>query len=168
MDDHFETAGANTGLLGVAQRDGHYRVVALAAIPAGQPLLELEGRLIDSPSRDSVQVVERLHIAPPAGLEPADTPQRYLWRFLNHACAPNAAFVGRTLIALREIRVGEEVGFDYNTTEYAIDEPFTCHCGACDGRTIRGFRHLDAAERERLRPWLAAHLVDRAADAAPV
>jgi hypothetical protein len=78
--------------------------------------------------------------------------EHYRWSFLNHACEPNAAFRGLTLVATRAIRQGEEITFHYATTEYDMAEPFRCRCGSplCLGE-IRGFRHLPPAALERLR-----------------
>jgi hypothetical protein len=145
--------------LGVAMAQGHHHVVALEPVAAGRELLQIQGVLTETPHRCSVQVAARLHLSPPADLRPDSQPDLYLWRYLNHACQPNAAVVGRGLIALRDIAAGEEVTFDYNRNEYEIAEPFACHCGACGGRTIRGFKHLSAEEQARLLPILAPHLV---------
>ena len=144
--------------LGVALRDGHYRVIALEPIAAGSELLQLHGVFVDAPSRYSVQVAAQLHVAPPVDLRPEHVPDRYLWRYLNHACRPNAAFEGRRLIALQDITPWDEINFDYNTTEYEIAEAFECRCGSCGGRTVRGFKHLSPREKARLAPYLAPHL----------
>ena len=57
-----------------------------------------------------------------------------LSRFFNHSCAPNAGIKNRsTLFALRNIRAGEELTFDYSTT---IDEAFWCKCGSKKCRGI--------------------------------
>jgi len=46
----------------------------------------------------------------------------------NHSCDPTAGVRGRsTLFALRDIRKGQEITFDYSTT---IDESFWCQCGS--------------------------------------
>lgn len=64
-------------------------------------------------------------------------PARYMllgepYLFFNHSCAPNAGIRGTaTLFALRAIRPGEEITYDYATT---VDESFTCACGANDCR----------------------------------
>ncbi len=113
-------------------------LVAKRAFPAGALVLELEGVLTATPDRYSVQVGAGQHIEPPQGSDDADP--RYLWRFLNHSCRPNAEFVGRQLIAIRPIRTGEEITFDYETTEESMAEPFRCHCGHCGGRLIQGWR----------------------------
>jgi len=48
--------------------------------------------------------------------------------FLNHSCSPNAGIKGETtLFAIRDIKKGEEITFDYSTT---IDESFVCKCGS--------------------------------------
>ena len=50
----------------------------------------------------------------------------------------------------------------YATTERDMAEPFLCHCGSkCCASQIRGFRWLANEERQRLRTWLAAHLLAR-------
>jgi len=97
--------------------------------------------------------------APEAG-NAEDLSGRYPWRFLNHSCDPNAAVRERQLIAVRPIHPGEDLTFNYNTTEYDMASPFACHCGSlfCAGQ-IRGFKYLDRQERERLRPLLNPHLV---------
>lgn len=56
-------------------------------------------------------------------------------RFVNHGCAPNCEAIQRDdriwLVALRDIRAGEELSFDYGyDLENYQDHP--CHCGAPD------------------------------------
>jgi len=132
-------------------------VVALEAIAEGEVALVVDGVTTDKPSRYSIQVGEQEHVDLPEGLDPARAAGAYPWQFLNHSCAPNARLVGRSLVAAREIAVGDEVTFDYNTTEYDMAEPFACRCGArgCGGRRIAGFRHLSPAKRRALRPYLS-------------
>ena len=51
-------------------------------------------------------------------------------RFLNHSCDPNCYFKGRTLIAKREVRLGEELTTNYLELETAghLRHPFRCNC----------------------------------------
>ena len=55
-----------------------------------------------------------------------------------HSCDPNCRLSTdlMAMIALRDIRVGEPITFDYATTESTIRYPFTCMCGApnCRGQ----------------------------------
>lgn len=66
---------------------------------------------------------------------------------------------GRRLIAIGTIRRGEEIAFDYNTTEFDMACPFPCTCGsaACLG-IIRGYRHLTGPQRARIEGSVATHL----------
>lgn len=70
----------------------------------------------------------------------------------NHSCAPNAAIIGvDTLVAIREIRRGEEISFDYSLTQWEDDRNWPgyadwvlrCACGAKTCRKkITDFRFL--------------------------
>jgi len=137
---------------------GELQLVATAPAGAGERLLALEGDLVARPTRYSLQVDEDLHVDVPAATPPADVRERHPWRFLNHSCAPNAVVRDRAVFALRPIRPGDEITLDYNATEWDMSWPFPCRCGVCDGAQIAGFRHLDPAARERLRPHLSPHL----------
>jgi len=76
-------------------------------------------------------------------------------RFLNHSCDPNVA-VGQInasgsydFVALRDISDGDEIRFDYETSEYEVGGFDECSCGAttCRG-VIRGYKHnKDAIDR---------------------
>lgn len=61
------------------------------------------------------------------------------WAPQNHSCNPNTAFRGLNLVALGDIRCGEELTVDYGTLGNPEAAPFTCSCGASNCRgTIRG------------------------------
>ena len=144
--------------IGIAQRDGAFHAFALEAIAPGEVLLEITGLLVEQPDRYSIQIGDGLHVKPPAELNLAEDVEAYRWRFLNHSCRPNAAVQGTLLVAITPISAGDEVTFDYNTTELEIACPFTCHCGHCGGAMIRGFAHLSPAEQREREPFLGAHL----------
>jgi hypothetical protein len=134
----------------------HRCLRASAPFAAGDIILVLEGLLSCTPSRYSVQVGPDLHVVPAPGIPEESV--RAAWRFLNHSCRPNAAFDGPVLVALAALRAGDEITFDYNTTEATMAEPFACRCGHCDGRMISGYRDLGPVERARIRSWTASHL----------
>ena len=127
--------------------------------PGGSLVLRIEGQLREHPSSTTVQIDTDAHIDVDQELGVLQQMDRYPWRFMNHACDPNTLIRLREIIAVRHIRPGEELTFNYNTTEYDMDQPFVCRCGSlfCEG-TIRGFRYLAPAQRERLLPLLAPHL----------
>lgn len=85
-------------------------------------------RLSDDLRRRSVQIEEDAFMVP-SHVGAAD-------RF-NHGCDPNAGISGQiVLVALRDIAVGEEVCYDYATTDGSPYDEFDCRCGAasCRGR----------------------------------
>ena len=72
---------------------------------------------------------------------------------------PRASKLILAFRSLRDILEGEEITFDYNSTEYDLSRPFRCLCGAerCLGY-IRGYRYLTANDRESRLSILADHL----------
>jgi len=83
---------------------------------------------------------------------------------LNHSCNPNCHvdFRQLTLVALKDIQRGEELTFDYNTSEYDLMDQgcfFTCLCGSqdCIG-DVRGFKYLPADHKKKTEPFLLPFL----------
>lgn len=133
--------------------DGPYgrAMVAVETIPAGEPVVPLGGTVVNEPDRYTLQMDNSRHLAP----EGRD------WAFVNHSCAPcvKIDFGNNAMVALRDIQAGEEVTFNYLTTEYRMAEPFKCACGAADCRgTIAGFSALTRQQQAELRHHLSDYL----------
>ncbi|HSW27972.1 MAG TPA: SET domain-containing protein-lysine N-methyltransferase [Longimicrobiales bacterium] len=143
----------------VTPRGEHLCVEAADAVRAGETILVFTGRRVRRPDRHSIQVGPRTHIAAPEGIPWDMAVADYGWRYLNHSCEPNAHLRGIELVALVDVPEGDEVTFDYNTTEWDMARPFDCRCRtpSCVG-VVRGYRHLDESARARLHPFLASHL----------
>lgn len=144
----------------VARVDKEFRLLSTGSIRPGESLFRIIGERTNKPTRYSVQIDRNTHIDLTGEHGLQDVLDRYYWRFLNHSCEPNAAIRGLEVVALRPITQWEEITFDYDTTEFDMAEPFECRCGslACRG-VIRGFKHLEACDKERLRPRLAPYLL---------
>jgi SET domain-containing protein len=57
------------------------------------------------------------------------------FKYLNHSCDPTCGITGtRTLRALRDIAIGEEITIDYSTTE--VDPHWFLHCN-CRSKDCR-------------------------------
>ncbi len=146
--------------VGIAREARTHRLVAVRDIPAGTLLFRIEGEPTNQPTRYSVQVGEGMHIDLGHGHSDQEIFEHYFWRFLNHSCNPNVLIRDQAVHALRFIAAGDDVTFDYNTTEYDMDEPFLCQCTSSDCLgTIQGFRHLTREQQERLVPLLPPHLL---------
>ena len=87
--------------------------------------------------------------------------------FINHSCDPNCEVEevkGRVLItAIRDIKAGEELTYDYNLYDGELDDSSLCACGAerCRGsmyseaelkRRARLLRKKEKEKEKRLRP----------------
>ena len=143
----------------VVRAGRQFLLVAVEAVAAGARLLEINGAECAQANQWSVQVGPGTHIVVLPEVDLEAQLDRYPWRFMNHNCDPNTRIDGREVHALRAIAPGDEVTFDYNTTEWDLAAPFPCRCSSAHcGGVIRGFAHLAPAERARLRPLLAAHL----------
>lgn len=132
---------------------------ALRALSQGDRILEIEGEPVPAPTRHSIQLNLDLHIECTTTIGADEMRVRFPWRFLNHCCEPNASISGRTLVARHAIRAGEQVTFDYTTTEASMAEPFECRCGAaaCIGR-VQGFLALSADAQRARAAFVAPHL----------
>jgi len=76
-----------------------------------------------------IQVDEDLYLLTAEEKEPNDC--------FNHSCDPNLGFFGQIgLVALRDIKVGEELMFDYAMSDGGPYDEFTCYCGSahCRGK----------------------------------
>ena len=70
---------------------------------------------------------------------------------LNHSCDPNVILDTENLnmVARRDIEEGEELSFFYPSTEWEMDAPFICLCGASNCiHVVAGARFLPLSTLE--------------------
>ena len=70
---------------------------------------------------------------------------------LNHSCDPNVILDTENLlmVACRDIEEGEELSFFYPATEWEMDAPFICLCGASNCiHVVAGARFLPLSTLE--------------------
>jgi len=91
----------------------------------------------------TIQIEEDLFLTSLHPEEPAD--------FINHSCDPNLGLSGQiTLVAMRDIEVGEELCFDYAMSDGTPYDEFECDCGSpyCRGHvTGEDWRNPELWER---------------------
>ena len=83
----------------------------------------------------------------------------------NHSCDPNLGVQGQiTLVAMRDIKQGEEVCFDYAMVDMSNADEFTCSCDSklCRGQVTGEDWHLPELQK-RYKGYFGAH-VERAID----
>jgi hypothetical protein len=70
---------------------------------------------------------------------------------LNHSCDPNVILDTENLqmVACRDVEQGEELSFFYPSTEWEMDAPFICLCGASNCiHVVAGARFLPLSTLE--------------------
>ncbi|KAJ3360859.1 hypothetical protein HDU91_004256 [Kappamyces sp. JEL0680] len=81
--------------------------------------------------------------------------------YMNHSCDPSVKIdcVSMQVVALRALQAGDEVTFFYPSTEWDMDQPFSCWCGAkaCQ-KSIQGAKYLASNARDCF--YLAPHIRD--------
>ncbi len=77
--------------------------------------------------------------------------------WMNHSCDPNCGLLGTNLIvAMRDIRKGEHLAFDYAMTENS-DGWMRCRCGAPNCRKmIHGYRYLPKEIKRKYGKFVSA------------
>lgn len=150
-------------------------IVAAETLPAGEVLAVWGGtnyasrafsELPESVRQISVQVEENLFLVPEVE-GPAE--------WINHSCAPNAGMMGQiALTAMRDIRAGEEICYDYAMSDGSPYDEFECRCGAAQCRrhvTGNDWRLPDLWERYHnyFSPYLQRRIeaLRRTVEAAP-
>ena len=110
----------------------NYGLFANRSYEKGELILSLKGMIVASPTRTSIQMNENSHI------------ENFMAGKLNHHCDPTTEIefnksdesnINLLVYALKDIPSGEQLTFDYETTESLMSDPFKC---ACHGKWIRG------------------------------
>jgi len=136
----------------VRDNDGYKGIFATEDIAEDSVVFYLKGTITTQPTRYTIQMGPREHLNFPSVRRTNDDLD-YCWQYLNHSCAPNGYMntAEFTFRALRNIQAGEEITFNYLSTESEMAVPFECICGSsnCFG-LIRGRNFLNRAQAEQL------------------
>lgn len=138
-------------------------LVASTRLSKGETIISLEGKLIDADKLSST------------GGKLADnafrfddntylSPKNEFGDFLNHSCSPNARIVKRKnrlfIVAVKNIKKGEEVVIDYATT-LAKDDIWKMKC-SCGSQTCRGMiKTFNTLPKSILRKYLGSNIIPR-------
>lgn len=83
--------------------------------------------------------------------------------YFNHSCLPNAGVKGQiVIVARRNIQSGEEICFDYDTTETNSEGSFECKCGTKECRhTIDGSAWKDPDFQKKNSGYLSWYIQEK-------
>jgi len=142
----------------VRRENNNSGLYAKQEIKIDEVIYYLIGETSDSPTKYTVQIYKDKHVNP---TEAADEPA-YLWKYINHSCQPAmyVDFNNFSFRAVRDISHGEEITFNYNTTEYEIASPFNCNCRSqkCYG-LVQGYKYLTEKEKKEINKYTAEYLI---------
>ncbi len=138
---------------------------AAVNICKGEVLGCFSGIRLETPDKYTLCIGDNLHILNQGKLV-----------FMNHSCTPNVAFQWPSccyepdseaplesrfpsVVALRDIAEGEDIAFNYNTTEWQLSSPFSCNClsNNCLGKVL-GYKFLNPQERQQIDGLAAPHI----------
>jgi len=132
-------------------------LVALEEIPMGEVLIRFDGTFLPRPTKNTLQIDVGKHLEGPGEIDD----------YLNHSCSPNGYIEFDTLSykTMRMVSPGEELTFNYLTTEWDMANKFRCVCGsAACLHEIKGFRYLTLAQKQALKRFLSPYLIKKLAE----
>lgn len=136
----------------VREHDDFKGIFAKEDIVEDSVIFPLKGTISTRPTKYTIELGRNKHLTFPAARRGTDDLD-YCWQYLNHSCEPNGYIntAERTLRAARNIKRGEQITFNYLTTESAMAVPFNCICRSenCFG-LIQGRNILTADQAHRL------------------
>ena len=145
-------SGSTDALLVKKTKNGH-GVFANKNFKKRQSILRFRGRLFtfdqlptpyDAVEDHYVQIGKTLYLGPSGSTDD----------FFNHSCDPNAGLVidGKkiVLVAIKDIKKGMQITWDYSTTMDEDDFEMDCYCGSRNCRKrIRDFKYLPKTIQQR-------------------
>lgn len=149
--------------------EGFKGVFAKEDIRKDAIIFYLKGTVSRQQTKYTIQLGRNRHLTLPAIGKTSGAPE-YSWQYLNHKCEPNG-YINTTELtfrALRDIGAGEEITFNYLTTESEMAVPFNCSCGStnCFG-FIQGHKSLNPAQAKRLASVVGEDNLDRKSGGKP-
>lgn len=132
---------ANVGKKAIAGRD----------LKAGTVINEFSAPVFRQPTMHTVCLTNGIHVPPTFGAE-----------CISHACGldtnvsmvvqPDAKSV--KVVVTKDVASGDDLCFNYNSTEWTMSCPFECSCHTClsegKNRLVRGFAYLSVEEQDEL------------------
>ncbi len=109
---------------------------ARKAIGRGEIVLQTRAKVVHrqiESSTESSEIINWIGIDKDIWMITDDTPLRYI----NHSCEPNSAMASaKTLVALRQIEMGEEITMDYSMSDADPLWSISCNCGSKNCRKL--------------------------------
>ena len=144
--------------------EGNKGLFAIADIKKGEIIDRWEGEIYEVQEPADVPNDPPLYVKDHA-LQFAENKYRDtegVGRYINHSCDPNCGFRDTfTLVTMLDIKRGEELTFDYETTEDG-DLRMECKCGSKNCRKVIGaYRNMPREVRKRHKEYISPYLIKK-------
>jgi hypothetical protein len=138
----------HVGLLSMVDRSGKLSRVRLGISKFGKGLFAdetiLNGSLITTITGYPMNFIEAVSLGEKesypfqVGISEYIAPDRNaMWQYINHSCDPNCGVNEHLeIVAIREIKIGEELFYDYSTTMLERHWTMPCQCNSENCRRI--------------------------------
>ena len=73
-----------------------------------------KSNIVSLPTRTSIRVGSSNHV------------EDHLGKYINHSCDPTCEIRGFNVVAIKDIKIMDEVTFDYSKNELSLASPFKC------------------------------------------
>ncbi len=107
-------------------------VFALKDFKKDELIMRIEGKVVETEDHSSLSEYVQDHCFPfnKKGKKRFYVLPNSPWTYVNHSCEPNAGIKNnRTFVAIRKIKKGEEIFFDYCMNNFD-DWTMECKCGS--------------------------------------
>lgn len=126
-------------------------------VKKGEIIARIKGKMrfkVNKTTKDTFANPDWVGVAKDQWIDP-DKP----YKFLNHSCNPSAGIKGRvTLIALKNMKEGEEVTIDYSTVEGDPHWQMECICGEKTCRKIiKSVEFMPAEQFKKYLPYVPSY-----------
>ncbi len=123
----------------------------------GEVISQIKGEMkfkINKNKRDALAHPNWVGVAENQWIDPTKP-----YKFLNHSCNPSAGIKGRlSLVALHNMKEGEEITIDYSTIEGDPLWEMKCACGEKNCRKIiRSIHSMPKKQFERYLPYVSTY-----------
>jgi SET domain-containing protein len=123
----------------------------------GEVISEITGKMqfkINKNKRDALAHPNWVGVAENQWIDPAKP-----YKFLNHSCNPSAGIKGSlSLVALRDMKEGEEITIDYSTIEGDPRWEMNCACGEENCRqVIRSIHSMPKEQFNKYLPYISTY-----------
>ena len=136
-------------------------VFALKNIKKGEQILYITGKVVEvaDESRYPEHIRGHWHPMDRKGNKNIYVLPELPWMYMNHSCKPNAGIKkDRHLVAIRDIKVGEEINVDYSTL-FLEGWHMKCECGSENCRKeITTFDKLSPKDQKRLKDYVSSYV----------